>query len=97
MSLGYQKFDGSDPISVLAFLANFCQECNNNAVTEGAAELLSKHFPRGRARDAFISTLKVGSEGSSQGLRSYPEAVQGLLRNYAKIIIYMMQSRSSVT
>ena len=84
VSLGDHKFDGSDPISVLAFLANFFEECNNNAVPEGAAKLLLKHFLRGRARDAFISTLNVGSEGSSQGLRSYTESVQWLLRNYAK-------------
>ena len=84
VSLGDHKFDGSDPISVLAFLANFCEECNNNADPEGAAKLLLKHFVRERARDVFISTLNIGSEGSSQGLRSYPEAVQWLLRNYAK-------------
>ena len=84
VSLGDHNFDGFDPISVLAFLANFCEECNSNAVPEGAAKLLLKHFLRGRARDAFISTLNVGSEGSSHGRRSYPGAVQCLLLNYAQ-------------
>lgn len=85
MSTSVRKFDGTDPISVLQFLAKFKRAADNNAIPEGGAKLVLRNFLEGRVAYAFEASLDIDVVSSdSSGIRSWPEAVHWLLQTYAK-------------
>lgn len=50
-----QKFDGSDPIRVLRFLADFSSECDTIAVTEGQEFIVLSYMLKGTEKDTLVS------------------------------------------
>lgn len=85
MQISVKKFDGTDPISVLSFLAKFKVAADNNGIPEGGARLVLRSFLDGRAANAYDASLYVDAVGSDTvGIRSWPDAVFWLLQTYAK-------------
>ena len=79
-------FSGETPISILDFLSEFKERCDENGISEGAALLLIPKFLTGAARDNFKSYF--GRRNSSLGgFSTYPQAVNHLLRTYATDVI----------
>lgn len=74
---------GSKPASVLRFLQVFKRQCDNHKFSEGEAFLALPYFLSERATDAFESACEFG-DTSSGGISNYCEAVQFLLRLFAK-------------
>lgn len=75
------RFDGSDPISVLEFLARFVEEADILEMKESQALLALSYFLR---KDALAQFRAAQSSSPEEGgIRYWPEAVQYLLRNYA--------------
>lgn len=82
-TLSSRKFDGSVPIVVLDFLSSFKRICDEHGVSEGLAILLLPHFLFGDARSLIEENFEI-SGFAIGGYRTWPEAVQLLLMNYAK-------------
>ena len=82
-TLNTRKFDGSIPIGVLDFLSCFKRTCDEHGVTEGLALLLLPQFLFGDARSLIEENFEL-SGFAMGGYRTWPEAVQLLLMNYAK-------------
>ncbi len=79
------KLDGADPISILTFLAAFKEKADPNRISEVSAKLVLRYCMAGKAKMAFSAALHVNAVDSlSMGIRTWPEAVQWLLRTYAK-------------
>ena len=75
-------FDGSDSIAVLSFLSRFKQQMDNNKLSEGAACLICPNFLGGDAKEVYENNFELPEEEG--GFNSWPEAVQFLLKSYAK-------------
>ena len=82
-TLSSRKFDGSVPIVVLDFLSSFKRICDEHGVSEGLAILILPHFLFGDARSLIEENFEVSGIAIG-GYRTWPEAVQLLLMNYAK-------------
>ena len=78
-----ETFDGSEPIGVLEFLANFQKQCDENGVSEGLAVRLLPKFLGGDAKETFRSYVDTVVYGLG-GAKTYPEAVNHLLHTFAK-------------
>lgn len=78
-----RKFSGSEPLRVLNFLNLFKAQCDSNGISEGGALLLLPNFLDGEAYELFMSNQDLGEECTG-GFATYPEAVQFLLRTYAR-------------
>ena len=76
-------FDGSKPLSILQFLRTFKSELDGNGRSEGAALLLCPKFMTGDALETFNAQFDLANDGLG-GFRTWPGAVQFLLRTYAK-------------
>jgi hypothetical protein len=83
LTMGQDKFNGSDPILVFDFLIRFFEEASNLAVSEAQAFALMPYYLSGDALKLFNTACR-GKTGSS--VRSYCEAVQWLLRTYANAV-----------
>lgn len=81
--LGDRKFTGNNPIEVLEFLTSFKELCDDNNISEGTAISLLPKFLDGNAKSNWKSYFNRGSSRLG-GFRTYPEAVNHLLRTYAK-------------
>ena len=75
------RFDGTDPILVLDFLATLASEADLVTMSEEQAFVALPRFLRGLAKDQF-ETVK-GTSRREGGVHGWPEAVQYLLRSYA--------------
>jgi hypothetical protein len=94
-----QRFDGSDPVSIIKFLEDFKEACDHNGVSEGAAMHLFQYFLLNTAKKSlqlhFRSTMSASSN-------SYCGAIHFLLTTYAAEEevsgecrkIYLMQQKS---
>ena len=79
------KFNGSDPISVIQFLAKFKVAADNNGIPEGGAKLVLRNFLSGRAAEAFDASLYVDAIGiDTVGIQTWSDAVHWLLQTFAK-------------
>lgn len=74
-------FDGSDPISVLGFLARFVEECDILEMKESRAFLALPYFLEKNA----LAQCRAARDSPPYegGISVWPEAIQYLLRNYA--------------
>jgi hypothetical protein len=94
-----QRFDGSDPVSVIRFLEEFKDACDHNGVSEGAAMHLFQYFLLDPAKKGLRLHYRSTMNPSSN---SYCGAVQFLLSTYAAEEevsgecrkIFLMQQRS---
>ena len=75
-----QRFDRSDPVSIIKFLEDFKEACDHNGVSEGAAMHLFQYFLMDTAKKSlqlhFRSTMSASSH-------SYCGAIHSLLTTYA--------------
>jgi hypothetical protein len=75
-----QRFDGSNPVSIIKFLEDLKEACDHNGVSEGAAMHLLQYFSLNTAKKSlqihFRSTM-------SASFNSYCEARHFLLTTYA--------------
>ena len=78
-----RKFNGSIPIAILDFLSSFKRTCDEHGVSEGLALLVVPHFLEGEVRALVEENFELSGIGLG-GYRTWPEAVQLLLMNYAK-------------
>ena len=76
-------FDGSKPIAILQFLRTLKRELDGNGRSEGAALLLCPKFLIGDALETYNTQFDLANDGLG-GFQAWPEAVQFLLRTYAK-------------
>lgn len=76
-------FDGENPIGILQFLTAFKNELDSNGLSEGAALLLCPKFLIGDPLEAYNGQFDL-LQGDQDGFTTWPEAVQFLLRTYAK-------------
>ena len=74
VTLKDRKFDGSDKIKVLTFLAEFAEEADLLRMSEGQASLALKSFLKGSARTRYEA---------ANGIGSWAESVQYFLVIYA--------------
>ena len=65
------------------FLSSFKRTCNEHRVREGLALLVLPHFLEGEVRSLVEENFELSGLGLG-GYRTWPEAVQLLLMNYAK-------------
>ena len=72
-------FDGKSPLKNLHFLATFKRKSDQDGLEEGAALLVLPDVQTGTDLLAFNNLCTYAN-----GLPTYPEAVQYLLRQYAK-------------
>ena len=79
-TLGEDKFSGADPILVFDFLIRIFEEADNLGMSESQALAVLPYYLSGNAR-ALYKTARRGKTG--QGVHSWCEAVQWLLRTYA--------------
>ena len=77
------KFNGEDPITILAFLTKLKTQLDNNRISEGAALSIIPDYLEDPARDDFLRHSDLGDDVPG-GFDSYPGAIQYLLRTYAK-------------
>lgn len=82
-TLKNRKFDGSIPIAILDFLSAFKKTCDEHGVTEGLALLILPNFLEGDVRALVDENFELSGIGIG-GFRTWPEAIQLLLMNYAK-------------
>ena len=79
------KFDGSDPIAMLKFLAQFREAADRNGISEGAARLILPDVLQGKANTAYNASLHADAiHDDSGGICTYADAVQWLLCTYAE-------------
>ena len=86
-SMQCPNFSGEDEIAVLGFLKNYKRACDDTGTTEGMALPLLRYFLTGEALSTFLSYIGPGLRNSQPGvdcIKSYPEAIQWLLNNYAR-------------
>lgn len=76
-------FDGSNSIAILRFVSVFKSQLDQDHIGEGAALLILPEFLAGDARDAWEASFEISGEMGG-GFTTWPEAVQFLLRTYAK-------------
>ena len=76
-------FDGTNPAWILRFLQVFKRQCDNHKFSEGEAFLALPYFLTDHASDAFNASCEFG-DTSSGGITNYCDAVQFLLRLFAK-------------
>ena len=76
-------FDGSKPLFIIQFLRTLKNELDGNGRSEGAALLLCPKFMAGDALETFNAQFDLANDGLG-GFQTWPEAVQFLLRTYAK-------------
>ena len=77
------KFNGEDPITILAFLTKLKTQLDNNRISEGAALSIIPDYLEDPPRDDFLRHCDLGDDVPG-GFDSYPGAIQYLLRTYAK-------------
>ena len=71
------KFDGSDPIAVLKFLAQFKEAEDRNGISEGAARLILPNVLQGKANTASNASLHADAiHDDSGGIRTFVDVVQ---------------------
>ena len=75
-------FDGNDPISILSFLTSFKQQMDANRLSEGAALLICPSFLDGDAKESYENNFDLPPDQG--GFTTWPQAVQFLLRTFAK-------------
>ena len=79
------KFDGTDPIIVHKFLAKFKETADSNGISEGAAGLILPNLLSGKASIAYTASQHADAVHEDSGdIRSYADAIQWMLRTYAK-------------
>ena len=79
--MGDYKFSGADPIRVISFLARCKENFDNANMTEAMALMALPHLLLPPAKEAYES--QKGLHRKSQGIASWPAAVNWLLRTYA--------------
>ena len=72
-------FDSTDPLS---FLSRFKQQMDNNKLSEGAACLICPNFLASDAKEAYENNFELPEDEG--GFNNWPEALQFLLKSYAK-------------
>ena len=82
-TMGPLTFDGSKPIAILQFLRTLKRELDGNGRSEGAALLLCPKFLIGDALETYNTQFDLANDGLG-GFQTWPEAIQFLLRTYAK-------------
>ena len=71
------KFNLSDPIAVLKFLAQFKEAADRNGISEGAARLLLPDFLQGKAKTGYNASLHADAiRNDSGGIRTFVDVVQ---------------------
>jgi len=78
-----RKFDGTKPMAIVGFLALLKRQFDQAKVGEGAALLVMPEYLGGHARDLFDANFDAVGDDTG-GFTRWPEAVQYLLRTYAK-------------
>jgi len=81
VSMREMKFDGLDPLSVFQFLSSLRNALDQNGLHEGAALYILPSFLQNPALDSFTTFFQDGGVLSTS--RSYPGAINYLLRSYA--------------
>ena len=79
--MGEYKFSGADPIKVISFLARCMENFDNAEMSEAMALMALPHPLTPPAKEAYES--QRGYFRRSQGIASWPSAVNWLLRTYA--------------
>ena len=74
------RFDGTDPIKILTFLAKFVEEADILRMSEAQAFIALPTFLSGQAQQQFNAVC--GASFEEGGVSCWPEAVQYLLRSY---------------
>ena len=77
------KFNGEDPITILAVLTKLKAQLNNNRISEGTALSIIPDYLEDPARDDFLRHCDL-RDNVPGCFDSYPGAIQYLLRTYAK-------------
>ena len=67
---------------MLSFLSRFKQQMDNNKLSEGAACLICPNFLAGDAKEAYENNFDLLEDEG--GFINWPEAIQFLLKSYAK-------------
>lgn len=80
LTMSDSKFSGSDPILIFDFLTRLTEEADINQMTEGQALIALPYFLCGTAESNFRATRRGAR---TQGVNTWPEAVQHLLSTYA--------------
>ena len=75
------RFDGTDPIKILAFLAKYVEEADILRMSEAQAFIALPKVLSGHAQEQFNAVR--GASVEEGGVSCRPEAVQYLLRSYA--------------
>ena len=83
LSFKDSTFNGTDPVTVLSFLADVVIECDILEMSEAQAYLALPFLLTGSAKVQFRAARSVG-RSTEGGVSCWPEAVQYLLRKYAK-------------
>lgn len=79
------RCDGKDLVSILIFLAPFIGEANNNGISNGISKFFLAYFLSCNGLFAYKSLLYLDAvDDTSVVIKSCLEAIQGLLRSYAK-------------
>ena len=91
------NFDGSRPIAILNFLAEFRRSCDTNRVHEGAAFHLFSNFIRGTAIEDLRHNLtgpghnEISGDGSDvEGDVEAAPSVLGRLTSYCEVVQYLL-------
>ena len=82
LTMKRRTFDGSDPITVLTFLARLTRECNILGMSEAQAYIALPYFLTGMALTQYEAARNVVTSRQG-GVSSWPEAVQFLLQTFA--------------
>ena len=67
---------------MLSFLSRFKQQMHNNKLSEGASCLICPNFLAGDAKEAYENNFELPEDEG--GFINWPEAIQFLLKSYAK-------------
>lgn len=78
-AVGEEGFDGEDKVMILEFLIRLTEELDALAATEAQALIILPTYLKGDCRKLYLTARR----GGSGAIRSWPEAVQWLLRTYA--------------
>ena len=82
LTMNKRTFDGSDPVTVLTFLARMTRECNILEMTEGQAYIALPYFLSGMALQQFEAARNIVSSRQG-GIGCWSESVQYLIQTYA--------------
>lgn len=80
MTLRDQKFDGSDTISLFAFLQEIVCECNTLIINKGKYYFALSYLLKGSAKEEYTAVLTVGNDNDEGIVTCCPEAIKYLLR-----------------